>query len=349
MPLPLLAWAAIGVTGLFGAGKTIGAISDNSKASDINSEANSIVEKAKARITACKDASGASLQALGAKKAYVLDNEIKQFLDLFTQLKNVDFRGTPGLEEFAKFRIDAQDLRGLRDMSDFAGSLVGGTVTGAAAGALTVFGAYSGAMAFGAASTGTAIATLSGAAATNATLAFLGGGSLAAGGLGMAGGMAVLGGLVAAPALAVLGLFMGSSASKNLYNARSNRAKARQFSEEMEAAATLCNGIRRRSYMFERLLMRMSSYLQDANHGMRKAINAYGTDYRRFSQSAKKTVGTAASLAKAFKTILDTPFRQRRRRMCSPSGEFMRNLCLTSINLQCRENVHSILQGHYDS
>ena len=45
------------------------------------------------------------------------------------------------------------------------------------------------------ASTGTSIASLSGAAATNATLAFFGGGSLAAGGLGMAGGTAVLGGL----------------------------------------------------------------------------------------------------------------------------------------------------------
>ena len=222
-------------------------------------------------------------------------------------MKNVDFRDTPGLEEFSKFRIDAQDLRGLRDMSDFAGSILGGTVSGAVAGALTAFGAYSGVMAFGAASTGTAIATLSGAAATNATLAFLGGGSLAAGGLGMAGGAMVLGGLVAAPALAVLGLFMGSSASKNLDNARSNRAKARQFSEEMETAATLCNGIRRRSYMFERLLIRLAEYLNTSNSALRSAINTYGTDYRRFSQDAKKTVGTAASLAKAVKTILDTP------------------------------------------
>jgi hypothetical protein len=55
------------------------------------------------------------------------------------------------------------------------------TVIGGAA-----FGAWSGAMAFGAASTGTAISALSGIAATNATLAFLGGGSLAAGGLGIA-------------------------------------------------------------------------------------------------------------------------------------------------------------------
>ena len=45
---------------------------------------------------------------------------------------------------------------------------------------------------FGTASTGTAISALSGAAATNAALAWLGGGALAAGGGGMAAGHALL-------------------------------------------------------------------------------------------------------------------------------------------------------------
>lgn len=235
MPLPLLAWAAIGVTGLFGAGKTIEAISDNSKASDINKEANSIVEKAKKRITSCKDASGKSLQTLGAKKAYVLTG----------------LEGLAGHERFCRLTSRRNSYGSCCADDESCG--------------------------------------------------------LAAGGMGMAGGMAVLGGLVAAPALAVLGLFIGASASKNLDNARSNRAKARQFSEEMETAATMCNGIRRRAYMFERLLMRLSWYLNDANNGMRQVIHTYGTDYRNFSQSAKKTVGTSAALAKAVKTILDTP------------------------------------------
>ncbi len=61
--------------------------------------------------------------------------------------------------------------------------------------------AAGGAGLLGAASTGTAISTLSGAALTNASLAALGGGSVAAGGLGMAGGTAVVattGGVVGA-------------------------------------------------------------------------------------------------------------------------------------------------------
>ena len=69
------------------------------------------------------------------------------------------------------------------------------------------------------------IGALSGAAATNATLAWLGGGSLAAGGFGMAGGMAVLGGIVAGPALALGGVFLDSKAEDKLYEALEQRIK----------------------------------------------------------------------------------------------------------------------------
>lgn len=67
------------------------------------------------------------------------------------------------------------------------------TTTGA--GATVAIGGKSAALGIaglGHASTGTAISSLSGVAATSAKLAWLGGGSLAAGGFGVAGGTAVL-------------------------------------------------------------------------------------------------------------------------------------------------------------
>lgn len=77
-------------------------------------------------------------------------------------------------------------------------STLGGTAVGTTA--------YAGALALmtllGSASTGTALSSLSGAAYWSATLAAFGGGSLAAGGFGMAGGAIVLGGLFAVPAIA---------------------------------------------------------------------------------------------------------------------------------------------------
>ena len=68
-----------------------------------------------------------------------------------------------------------------------------GTATGAAIATLGPTAAMSIATVIGTASTGTAISALSGIAATNAALAWLGGGTLAAGGAGIAGGSLILG------------------------------------------------------------------------------------------------------------------------------------------------------------
>ena len=76
--------------------------------------------------------------------------------------------------------------------------IVGGTVaTGGLAwvAAPEVAAAVGGVGLLGAASTGTAISTLSGAALTNASLAAVGGGAVAAGGGGMAAGAAVITGV----------------------------------------------------------------------------------------------------------------------------------------------------------
>lgn len=74
-----------------------------------------------------------------------------------------------------------------------------GTVAGAALGV----GSWTAVSLLGSASTGIGIGTLSGVAATNATLAWFGGGSLATGGLGMAGGGIVLGGVVIVPMIGI--------------------------------------------------------------------------------------------------------------------------------------------------
>ncbi|UVJ40560.1 hypothetical protein [Arthrobacter sp. CJ23] len=87
-------------------------------------------------------------------------------------------------EEFAQ-----KDLEAARQSA--AGAGVGFTA-GAAVASMAPTAAMWVATTFGTASTGTAISTLSGAAATNATLAWLGGGALAAGGGGTAAGSALL-------------------------------------------------------------------------------------------------------------------------------------------------------------
>ena len=307
MPLPLLFIGVAAATGSVGIGKSIKAGIDANNASKINKNANEMVQETTDWLNAQRLACGRSLSQLGEEKLFVLNSSIVEFLDTFTQIKNVDFRDSEGLDELRKFHIDQKDFEELRSMVNFAGSLAGGAVAGTAGGALVAFGAYGAAQALAVASTGTAIASLSGAAATNATLAFFGGGSLAAGGLGMAGGTAVLGGLVAGPALMVMGFVAGAAAKKNLEKAYTNRAEAIQIAEQLSAAALQCEAIRRRTYVFYNLLARLDAFFLPLIYRMEDIFKTEGDDYKAYKPESKKVIASCASIAVTIKAVLDTP------------------------------------------
>ena len=307
MPLPLLFIGIAAATGGLGVGKTIKAGIDANNAKKINKNANEIVEASTEWLNAQRMACGNSLRQLGEEKLFILNSSITEFLDTFSKIKNVDFRESEGLEELKKLHVDEKEFVELKSMVSFAGSLAGGAVAGTAGGALAAFGAYGAAQALACASTGTAIASLSGAAATNATLAFFGGGSLAAGGLGMAGGTAVLGGLVAGPALMVMGFVAGHAAKKDLEKASTNKAEAVQIAAQLNTASLQCETIRRRTYIFYNLLARLDTYFLPMIYKMEDIFQAEGDDYRQYSAESRKVIASCASIAVSIKSVLDTP------------------------------------------
>jgi len=305
----LIVGLTVGIAGaLTGIGTGIKAGIDNSNANNINDIAQRIVAHAKEKIEIAKQASGKGLETLGEKKIQILDKRINKFIELFEKIKNVELTDSTGLDELAKFKIDKDSsFQELKELGNMATSMVSGLASGAVAGALTAFGAYGAATTLATASTGTAIASLSGAAATNATLAFFGGGSLAAGGLGVAGGTAVLGGMVAGPALAILGIVMSAKASKKLDEAYSNKAQAEKIAAELSAATVMCNGIRRRAYLFQRLLIKCDYLFSPLLLEIEKILVISGDDFQKYSEEQKKTLAAAYSLAGTIKAILDTP------------------------------------------
>lgn len=307
MPLPLLFIIPAVATGVLGAGSAVKAGFDSSTAKRINKNANEIIEDATNRINAQRLSCGKSLQSLGEEKIFVLNSSMTSFLDTFQKIKNVDFTKTEGLEELKKLHVDQKEFIEMKSMVNYASSIAGGAVAGTAGGALAAFGAYGAAQALAFASTGTAISALSGAAATNATLAFFGGGSLAAGGLGMAGGTAVLGGLVAGPALLVVGLVAGKTAKKDLEKAYTNRDEAIQIAAQLEVASQQCEAIRRRTYMFYNLLARLDTYFLPLIYKMEDIFKNEGDDYSKYANESKKAIASCASIAVSIKTVLDTP------------------------------------------
>lgn len=308
MPLPLIPIAiAMGASALFGAGKTAKAVINSKEADKLNDTASYIVNSSKESLELAKEQCSNALEYLGYKKLYILNDSVSKFIASFEKLKNVNFQSSVGMNELNKFIADEAKFKEIKEISILASSIIQGVGGGAVVGAAIAFGAYGAVGAFGAASTGAAIATLNGVVATNATLAFLGGGTIAAGGLGVAGGMAVLGGMVAAPALLVIGLVSDSKASAKLDTAKANLAEAKTIAEGLKNMEIMAYAISRRAQMFNRLLMKLDSYLAPLIYEMENIIATKGGDFSKFDKNEQETIAKAVSLVKSVKTILDTP------------------------------------------
>lgn len=160
---------------------------------------------------------------LGRLRLSIEDAQMALFVETIKPVTNVEYQQIK-LEKYAGDQ-SVPSLKNIEISAYQASDILKDGIHAVSTGTLAGVGALGVATTFGVASTGTAISTLSGAAATNATLAWLGGGSLAAGGLGVAGGTAVLGGIVAVPLLLVF-------ASKA--TARSEEALTQAFEQEAQ-------------------------------------------------------------------------------------------------------------------
>lgn len=163
MPIPFLfIGAGVGLA-IAGVGKTVKALRDNSRVISvirINESTNEKVERAASQLDGPRRECGEALGYLGAEKVYILNNSIREFLYLLEFLENTEMIEWQELNDFNGFCVGRKVIDGLKEMEDFASSLVRGVATEGAGDALITFGAYN-----AAASTGTAIASLSGVAA----------------------------------------------------------------------------------------------------------------------------------------------------------------------------------------
>jgi len=140
------------------------------------------------------------------------------------------------------------------DSSESSGVVL---LQGSTIGGLAAVGSWSLVTMLGSTSTGAAISGLYGAAATNATLAWFGGGALAAGGGGVAAGAMTLGAIVAAPLVAFTVYKTHSKASEveeQILDIEDQRILTRANDQRINSALTLCSAqLQQLSHAYERL------------------------------------------------------------------------------------------------
>lgn len=304
IPAILIGLAAAAAAGGLGAGAK-GAY-DTHKAKGIQSDAESILKLAQTSIENEKEKTMEKIQSLGKIKLEVASSELHNFVETFGKIKNIKLEKGEGFDELGKFNLEENDLAEMKSTSLGAVSVLSGGIAGVGAGALIGWGTYGGVMALGTASTGAAIGGLSGVAATNATLAWLGGGAIAAGGGGMALGTAVLGGLVAGPALLISGGLFFAKARTKLNNAYSNLAEANKIAAELKTAEKELKIIRDHSDQVLLLLGGLKSQLKFFVAELSKIANS-NTNWSTYSLDDKKKVAMAVKYAQVVKTVIDAP------------------------------------------
>lgn len=305
MPVPIILGGLAVAAAVTGVAKGAKGIMDNNEAKELNELAKAIVEQSEFNLKQAKKHSQASLELLGTAKVTILNMSVKKFLEVFSQIKNVDFEHDGNLGNLSLTEFDVADFRMLRQEVSFIASSGLGVTGGATSGALAAFGAYNGVMALGTASTGTAISTLSGAAATNATLAWLGGGSLAAGGYGIAGGTMVLGAVAAGSAMLIAGWYIGAKASKNLDDAKSNIAQAKAFKADVDNTITAVDGITKLAIQLKDLFHQVRTEAKKTLNDLEQVIAKQGVDYSQYNEYSKLCVMKNVKIMQLIKAMLD--------------------------------------------
>lgn len=195
--------------------------------------------------------------------------------------------------------VSIPELPAMKNEVKQARDWIKGGVAGASAAVAAPQAALMGVAAFASASTGTAISSLSGAAATNATLAWLGGGALAAEGGGMAAGTAVLGLIAAAPAAFIGGITVAVIGSKQKTSAKQYAADVTVACEHVRTAVELMPRITERVAELAGVLTRLVERAHDAINtleGLSFDPDLHGPDFLKGLQ-----------LVRAIREVVNTP------------------------------------------
>lgn len=219
MPVPIIVIGIGVVAGLTGVGTGIKGGVDSVHASKTLKSAKLKNEELNRKFEASSSAAVKSMDVVGQLQLETLAS-FESFSDAIEKIQN-----RPEFKEYKKDNIEIPkyNFEEIRRVAVGA-NIAMGTLSGAAAGTAGGFaaaGATTAAVAaIGVASTGTAISTLHGIAATNAILAALGGGAISAGGGGIALGTIVLG-----VASAGIGLLIGGTVFAATGGAVNEKAK----------------------------------------------------------------------------------------------------------------------------
>lgn len=305
MPLPFIPMAiALGISALAGAKKGYDGYSDISDSKKMDEQSRSLQKEAEQELELSRVSTNTNLETLGKTKISIYtQGSVDQFIKVASRIKNMPDKELEGVLE--KVTPITEVLEGLRNIRISLIEISGGLLSSATSGALASLGALGGVTAFGTASTGTSIALLSGAAAKSATLAWLGGGTLATGGFGMAGGMVMLGGIAVAPMILVGGFLLASKGKKTKEQALENRKQVESYQKSVTAIcknlSLIADTARTMTDVLEQMDNLFLEYIRRAD-----VVISHNDDYRTYGNREKTLIKNCFLFNKHLENLVDT-------------------------------------------
>ncbi len=169
------------------------------------------------------------------------------------------------------------------------------------------YGAYTGVGMLASTAGGVEIAELSGVAATNVTLAWLGGGVLSVGGFGMVGGMAVFGGLVTGPALAILGAMSTDEMKEKLEKAKAYYSQVEKAVKKADAIIDQFQAIEKMAKLFTRQITKCDALLFSLSQDAIATMKKHNYDTSLYNQKERDQLCVAVSTLMTLSAFLKVP------------------------------------------
>lgn len=307
MPLPIIVpLAIIAASSFAGMAGVVSAVEKNKTARNVQETAEDILRKANNDMEYYRNSTKKCFEGLGEVKLSVTANQLNDFVTYYSRLKGVNLLESEGTNELKKMNLSDKDIAEMKKISTEASKVIGGGLAGIGTGALVGWGVYGGVSTLAVAGNGAAIGALHGIAASNATLAWIGGGTLAAGGFGVAGGVVILGGIIAAPALALMAGLAGVAAGKNLDNAFTNKAEAEKISEQVYTSGKTLHHFCEIAVIIRKNIEHLGHKLNRYNSVLAQIVSEK-TDWHELTEDEKHSVAIAVKYAMAIKSFVDMP------------------------------------------
>lgn len=290
------------------------AITHKEEIQQLLDSAQRIYDDAKNKFESQKKTTTIKLENLGKIKIDAWATGMDVFVDAFGSFKNleVDKKIDINMKFVGSDEEPKQMLMNIQNASMTANEVAKAGFAAIGTGALVGVASYGGAMMFGSASTGTAIAALSGAARTNATLAWFGGGSKAVGGLGITAGKLVLAGIVVAPIIAVAAVIAGAKGKERLAEAKKIHAEAVDAASKMNVMTTGMVGVAKMSDNYSTFIKKFNKkfvpFIEELKRIKAKHIVADGEkiDFNLLSEVEQKTLHISWLMGQVYYHVLST-------------------------------------------